>query len=142
VALALILLTVRSYRHRDAANYRYWPTGVIEVISYKGQLEFLSGTPISNWSNRFVSHSVQEWDSRRPWIKKGLLGNRVGTLRRTSVSMPFLAMVFGTLAVILGVTCLPNEDREIRLQFSLRTLLIAATLIALTFGIVLYFYRQ
>lgn len=134
VTVALCVLWIRSYRYRDEVNYRYWPTRVVEIVSLQSRVEFANGDSITDWPNRLNSHTISEWKAFRLTHQWGFSGNTVGS--PLQVSTPHYVVILATA----GLTVAPWLTRIPR-RFTLRTLFIATTLLAVILGLIAVLVR-
>jgi len=135
LTVALCVLWVRSYSHRDQFNVRFWPTGVIEIASTQGWLEFWLGNATIDWRKRLNTYTLSEWEIVRQIDQRGLSrGTTVG--RPIHIAIPH----WGAIAIAAGVAILP-WCRRASVRFSLRTLLIATTLVAVLLGLFVWAAR-
>jgi hypothetical protein len=143
--LLLIALWVRSYWWCDIVNYRPSTTTAFRLLSDEGQVSYLDDSepllvlgdpPPIGWSRQkrwYAGYRSEVADVPRfkkvfrGFARKGTFGNQVPDW--------FL------LVVLAGLSAVPWLGHRLG-RFSLRTLLIVTTLIALALGSVLYFSRQ
>jgi hypothetical protein len=130
----LVLLWVRSYSIRDST---YWPTSKLEMEfnSMKGHFVlFLAFRPSPEGEVRFNHAMITPDDEAR--VKHGILGFFYFRGEDTAgVHVPFW---FLALAVMAAAVVIPWIWPR---QFSLRTLLIATTLVAAVLGLVVWLSR-
>jgi len=136
----LIVMWVRSHWHLDGVAYRHPPRLGVWLVSSNGQLRCEIERKPDNVAAfdgdadaYFVFNRPIELDPERG-NGNGFLGFRLlgGSLMAIPV-IPhwFAVIVFGAMAVVLGYGSLPW-------RFSLRTLLIATTLVAVLLGVAVY----
>jgi hypothetical protein len=133
--LLVIVLWVRSYGIRDSA---VWPmnNGGMEVNSIKGRLVlFLYSPPISGPEQfRTLHEDITPSDESR--VKRDILGfSYYSETSSTNIHIHFLFLALATVAVA-GAPWIRWSNR-----FSLRTLLLATTAIALALGLIIYATR-
>lgn len=133
----VILLWVRSYRKLDGV---FWPiTNVhaIEVDCLMGRVMFhvIDKTPLSVWApSKFKHYEMQEgWSKHFTSSVLGFYFQR-GPLR---VDVPYWFMLLA-LASMAAV----SWPSRIEWRFSVRTLLIATTVVAVLLGLAMYTMRD
>jgi hypothetical protein len=127
VTVTLAVLLWRSYRYRDEMNYRYWPDRAIEIVSIRGRVELENGDPITDWPNRLNSYTLSEWKDFQNGDHWGFSGNIVGTPLKIGAPQYVLIPLAVGLAVAAWLNRIPR-------RYSLRTMLIATTVVALILG--------
>jgi hypothetical protein len=144
-AVLLIVLWVRSYFSNDNVLLRLWRTHLIELDSQEGSFLtqlWIHPTPpptvvFQAWS-RNMQPSQFHWDDYPPGIV-----SRLGFHRkfldggwRIVIAAPHwsLALLTGTLA---SLSWLPFRKR-----FTLRTLLVATTLVGIALGLIVYMFKN
>ncbi len=133
----LIVLWVRSYTIRDTC---FWPgrNHAVQINSLLGHANLYldSRPPGSQFVPFKIEHSPIEGRFKTKF-DKNLLGFYFGTNRRDlRLDIPFWFLVLGS-AMIAAVPWF-----HYRWRFSLRTLLIATTLVAVVLGLVVYAARM
>jgi hypothetical protein len=141
--LTLIVLWVRSYSWNDRLTRDEANTPAIFLESDLGDLHFHRSRPstagLDGWRHWKYEQdpSTAKAVRGRPWVR-GRFAWRVMARNRQDVEItaPHWSVVwaFGLLAVLPQV-------RRVALRFSLRTLMIATTLIAATFGLITWAVR-
>jgi hypothetical protein len=130
----LALLWTRSYSIRDSA---YWPTNKLEmeINSIKGHVVlFLAFRPNGEGQVKILHENITPNDEAR--VKEGILGFFYFREEDTAgIHVPFW---FLALAVIAAAAVVPWIWPR---RFSLRTLLIATTLVAVVLGLIVYAIR-
>ncbi len=137
----LIMLWVRSYWRQDCVHLRLSNTVALGVVSLKGRIIFIADAqPVDRRPGlpRWGIESVQAIDWQLQWLGERIQRATFGfSLQRLSsgvfgfsLQLPhgLLVLLTGSMAATLGIR------RPYR--FSLRTLLIAMTLIAVILGII------
>jgi hypothetical protein len=125
----LIALWVRSYWWMDEITYVHSPAKIIVVVSVEG----LNGVRIGPWQFTGAPRSMIQsyWKPRVVYDDNSFLGFRfkaTPTTKTAAVPYWFSVLLFGSLAVAPWF----------RWRFSLRTLLIATTLVAVVLGLIVY----
>jgi len=136
VAVLLIVLWVRSYWWADFLFYRATGSHGVASASSRGKVnfgivEFADSDEAGEWigSSRLYIYSV----STPPQLSKSSwgIGTDNGPPREWALLMPHWFPV-----LILGIVATAPWVRQLRWQFSLRTLLIATTLVAVVLGLI------
>jgi hypothetical protein len=128
----LIALWVRSYSWTDQLSGPLFQLGILQVSSIRGGLvaQVNPHRPGYQWN-------VDHYYRNRPWVAR-LPFRFGGEFRRipNGLTMPhwFLVLVVGSVAAILWT---PWSRR-----FSLRTLLIATTLVAIVLGLMIVAFEK
>jgi hypothetical protein len=136
LCLTLIVLWVRSYWWSYQATYVHSATAVFALTSTDGQINFISGTPpmfsdkvsgVSSWKTMpFVDTLTRHASEHRfRFIQDG-------DLELVSIPHWFAILLTGTVAALPWL----------RWRFSLRTLLMAMTLVAVVLGWIVYAFRN
>ncbi len=138
----LFALWVRSYTWTDDIRWRVSETGTLKLHCGPGKLS-LSWFPVTLWDWAWITRSSQELAREQEEV--ALLLARIGQTMQPESSFAFrwsdqyfyvrsphwfLLILFGCSAVLVGIPW-------INWRFSLRTLLIATTLIAVGLGAVI-----
>jgi hypothetical protein len=124
----LVALWVRSYRHIVLGNGPIWGTTGISVGVLPGHISWsLTDSPQINWN--FKTESVEDYVAVFKSLGREFHFISGFRLHERSGYFPiwFLIVLVGTPAILLWI--------PYRRQFSLRTLLIATTLVAVGLGI-------
>jgi hypothetical protein len=129
--ILLIVLWVRSHAIRDSA---FWPKNKfgMEINSMKGHaVLFVVFQPFPNEQTKVLHEKITPNDELR--VKRGILGFLYDPeVDRFSVHVPFWFLAL-TLAAVAAAPWIRWSRR-----FTLRTLLIATTLVALVLGLAVY----
>ena len=136
----LIVLWVRSYRGADLFVRQFTSTSGVSVLSAKGRVELWAG------------------QMREVMITEGFImpHDRVSDINSFAAGWGFVTAVQNSKTSPSGLTCFRIKTPHwflffllislaslpwLRWRFSLRTLLIATTLVAVVLGLVVYFAR-
>jgi len=145
VCVLLIVLWVRSYWRLDVVQYGFLDTWGFTANSTNGRLLFFRQELASNYFPRWQASSVSD----QPWIntyfpaRSSTLGFRFERVPASViVQIPhwFPILVTGALAAATGLQVAKSLRGYYR--FSLRTLLIVTTLIAVGLGLAAYAARK
>jgi hypothetical protein len=136
VAVLLIVLWVRSYEWDDLFPTNISPTSIMNFRSRSGTIKIAFGSP-----SRFYPRTAWQLESQRKcpaWQNPDPLPNRFGfgTLQIGANFVVRLPHWFCCAFFILAAAILWLPTR-----FSLRTLLIAMTLVAVVLGLIVYAVR-
>jgi hypothetical protein len=138
LCLLLIALWVRSYSYRDNIQ-RMQPPRFCNVTSLRGRIEY-SDTDVSHRSNQYPFREFQDWNLRsspaRTYLASQITSARKvdyyrSPLRTTIVFPHWLPVV--VVGVLAAVPWMYWSKR-----FSLRTLLLATTLVAILLGLAMW----
>jgi hypothetical protein len=131
----LIVLWVRSYRLRDEIASLLTPTNGIYFESLEGRtgLHYYHSSDMRNWQSSAESAPVVDYmrDMSGPRFEFEVSGMANGTI--THIAAPYWLVT--TSVAILAAT---PWIRQLRWRFSLRTLLIATTLVAVALGLIVW----
>ena len=132
VCVLLIVLWMRSFRCGDVATLPMLSSHAVGLVSFDGQLVIsLSQIPndLQGLTARFSTHPPNTFE---PVTTRWNIGSQATPYPAKFVAAPhwLASMVFGTIAFAPWI-------HRVR-QFSLRTLLIATTLIAVVLGLVVW----
>jgi hypothetical protein len=130
-ALAVAGLWVRSHWYLDECWVSSGPTRAFGVFSAKGSVSIARQERKPNSSNYVVGYNYLDIDQCTLAAARAILGFGVGSDSDTSfVRVPgwFAAALFGVFAA----------TPWLRWRFSLRTLLIATTLVAVVLGVIVW----
>jgi hypothetical protein len=143
LAVLLVVLWVRSYWWYDCARWRITQAKLIEVTSQLGKLLISDGEsppPIERgyWgqSHKVDPSAPQSRDHRGTLLYSGLGFKRIYWKDGAGIVVPYAFFVLVTM-VALCAPWLMNWNRN----FSLRTLLIAMTLVAVALGLIVWASR-
>jgi hypothetical protein len=129
-AVLLCVLWVRSYWCRDVLTGPSQTAGESYVFSQQGEMQYLWDsrvTPDAVW--QFSTYPVQDWHTR--------LSAEIGHWYRLK---GFCSVVVPHWAFLLSVTAIAASS-WLSYRFSLRTLLIATTLVAVVLGLIVWLAR-
>lgn len=138
LAVALLVLWVRSYYWHDLAIAPITTTTAFRISSFRGRVIFDNLPPRSSrtWIWRADDlGAAEQWrqqDAESKWAWRSL-----PQPRRTHVTIAF--PIWSVTLVAVSLTTLSWLSKAKR--FSLRTLLIATTLVAVVLGLVCYIVR-
>ena len=132
----LIVLWVRSYWWYDVLYGRFSNAVNIQIGSCRGNVGYtrVNDGSVIRWGTK--TYSMEDWDARGGVNGKWLGYIHGGTLQLLTIAdvgVPhwFLMLVF------MALTAAPWY-RQIRWRFSLRTLLIATSLVAVVLGLIVW----
>jgi hypothetical protein len=129
MAMALCVLWMRSTTRRDGIFFRYWPTRAVEISSSVHRIELAWGNPIFDWPHFYHSYSLADWEKVR-------VNNQRGLSRGNTVGRPWeLTIHYVLLIALASGFAIGPWFKSVRLRFTLRTLLIATTLVAVVLGL-------
>jgi hypothetical protein len=138
VAFALSVLWVRSYWRSDRVSIPGWDACPIIIESSRGQLSAMHFTMVENrwkWRTRKTNPPDIYSDPKPTW--EVLTFDSMTGRTITAVLLPhrFLAAGFAILSGAAAFLSRPSS------QFSLRTMLIATTLVAIVLGLAVWASR-
>ena len=136
VCLLLVALWVRSYWRIDSLTYIHSVSKVVCVFSSAGQLEVLV-TP------QTIAHSVpgrQSYAITQPLISNGPNGI-LGVYYHSSPGVITFITPYWLLVTLCGAMSAIPTLTLLRCHFSLRTLLIATTVVAVGIGVAVMMLR-
>ena len=143
-AVLLLVLWARSGFFNDNLRLRLWRNYAAELDSDEGSIFALcfrtftpTPRPFWEWRTRSLQSSQHAWqDSPRSFLSKMGFQYKTWPVDHLAISTPlwFLVVISATPAAIPWLPSLPN-------RFSLRTLLIATTLVAVGLGLVVWAIR-
>ena len=147
IAVLLVVLWVRSYCWHDAIQGPYLNNQRIDLISWQGRIHVIVNNFDSySWTRAWEHHATRtdKWqkmlDTAAGWGR--LIPEPTILLvqfrRRLLLGWEANASCWFLIALTISLTLIPWSN-SLKCRFSLRTLLIATTLIALIMGLVVYF---
>ncbi len=136
----LIVLWVRSYWRMDDISRTGGTSATISLRSDLGRLEASTGPAVNlssppSWQYWGYEQAPSTTDSvkSRPWFRKRFRWHRSAALSLIEVPHWFLIIISGTISVLPWIR--PSR------RFSLRTLLLATTLVAAVLGLIVWLSR-
>src|SRR4051812_29463554 len=131
VAVLLIVLWVRSYCEHEVVYGFFQPRGFLQLNSNSGTLQLISNRESLNQEWRFKSQKPSP--NRSDWLFKLDMQSRFGWWLTIRVPYWFLLVLFAGTATTPWV--------RISNRFSLRTMLVATTLVAVGLGLIVWSIR-
>jgi hypothetical protein len=130
LTVALAVLWVRSFYWHDRVRAPSFNSGGISVASMTGQIRIVRNVSLWNWS--FETNLIPDGYAAKPWRQRWGFGSNA---RSSVVVFPHESLI----VVFALLTALPWASPTNR--FSLRTLLIATTLVAAVLGLGVWLIR-
>lgn len=135
VCLVLTALWMRSYWWQDVVSWRYLTPHAIRIYTYPGRFSTEAFEDAPRRSIYFgMGASVPRWDSPLSVTSRELTEPTAWHLYAGPIGNPVLIPFCAPVMGITSLAVLP----WVRWRFSLRTLLIAMTLLAIGFGAIVY----
>jgi hypothetical protein len=138
-AVLLVVLWVRSYWRRDASCYGGLPYANSARIleSNCGKLH------LSNMSSTFPADTGRWLFTSKSWPKRPTVSRySFAGIGYTPPPYPGVTIPDWILASLIAATSIGTWIRQLKCQFSLRTLLIATTLVAMMLGLAVWAARN
>jgi hypothetical protein len=145
LCLLLIVLWVRSYTWVDTARGALTETKALQVRSFQGQLSLNSYGDKNGWYWKWQSSPADELEQRIRELERRL-GNTTSQAQPSFAFIRSRDRLFVTAPhwLLVLLLCIPvtlmwiTSARTLPWRFSLRTLLIATTLVAVVLGLVVW----
>jgi hypothetical protein len=135
LTVAMCVLWVRSYLHRDVFKAREWAVG-----SYRG--EYIIGTlifPVPDIERGWAYPTGEAKNAS--YLEARVFGNTLGTSNNCNTSFSGLYMFNVVYSALISTWAAWPWLRRSRGRFSLRTMLTATTLVAVVLGLGVWMLR-